>query len=371
MENPSATITIDNIRHNIKIIKAKVKQAKILAVIKANAYGHGALRIAKELEKDSNITAFAVSRFPEADALNKAGINKQIILLEGVLDREQLQNCATNKNIITIESLEGLELLKQTPLDDKISIWLKFNTGMNRLGFNYQDSQFVIKEIDNLIKANKVNTNYVVMTHFADADNTKSNFTDQQLKVFNEIIGINNLRNKINVELSAANSAGIFAWPDSHFDWVRPGISLYGSSPIGGISREELGLKPALVFTTKIISLKTIKKGEFVGYNCCWQAPRDTLIGIIACGYGDGYPRLYNNNSFVWINNKRCKIIGNISMDMMAIDCSSFDSSDIHVCNIVELWGNNINIDEVAKNHQTISYDLLCKITARVERVYV
>ncbi len=371
MENPRAAVFLDNIKHNIKIIKAKAGNAKILAVIKANAYGHGALKIAKELDQDPNIAAFAVSRFPEAQALNKAGVNKQVILLEGVLDKEQLQNCSCSNNIITIESYEGLELLKQVSLDSKINIWLKFNTGMNRLGFNYQDSKSVFNEVENLIRVNKIYNNYVVMTHFADADNSKSDFTNKQLKIFNEIIETNELRNKSHVQLSAANSAGIFAWPDSHFDWVRPGISLYGASPVSSLSAQDLGLKPALQFTSKVIRLRTVKKGEFVGYNCSWQAPRDSLIAIVACGYGDGYPRVYHNDRFVWINDKRCHIIGNISMDMMAVDCSSFDRENISVGDIVELWGNKISIDEVAKTHHTISYDLSCKITERVERVYV
>lgn len=368
MDNPKANIHLDNIRHNIALIKNKANQAKILAVIKADAYGHGAVEVARSLDADQNVSALGVARYHEASQIQQAGITKPILLMEGVNDCLHLQEVEKFGWWIVIQSFHQLEVIESIPVRNPLKVWLKFNTGMNRIGFRINQTTEVLEKMNSLIASNKIDKHYVLMTHFAKSEEISSDFTEQQLNIFHEIC-THKLIDRDNVELSAANSAGIWGWPDSHFDWVRPGISMYGSSPIASLDKNILGLKPSMSLIAQVISFIKVEKNEFVGYGCRWQAKRDSMIAIINCGYADCYPRAISDTSYVYLNNKKCRIVGAVSMDMLAIDCTDL-YPNIKIDDKVELWGDNISIDEVANSYNTIANELYCRTTQRVERVY-
>lgn len=373
MLNPIAKIHLGNISHNLQQIKLRVPNAKIMAVVKADAYGHGAVRVAQYLDTDKNVDAYAVSRFPEAMELHSGNIKKPILLLEGIIDQEQLKETAKLGFWCVVQDQFQLDLISNTSITQPLNIWLKFDTGMHRLGFDVDDLDNILNNIHKLIKYKKIQPNCTVLSHFACADDLNNNFSIQQLEKFSCITNkINSRFQAGRVEYSLANSAGIFGWPDSHYDWVRPGISLYGSSPLLGKSTAELNLKPTMELISKIISLKILKTGEYVGYGASWQAKKESLIAIISCGYADCYPRVLGTPVFAWINNKKCDIIGRISMDMIAVDCSIFHNSklELNIGDSVELWGPNILVDKLADSVGTIANELYCRVTSRVIREY-
>ncbi len=376
MDNPKAIIKLGNISHNIQQIKNIAPRSKLLAVIKADAYGHGAVRVAAHLNSNSNVSAFGVSRYSEAKKLFDANITKPILLMEGVIDYDQLIESVRRDFWLVIQNHEQFELLArlqdELPSDfQSVNIWLKFDTGMNRLGFAISDVEIdkVIKSVDNLIQSKIINPNVVIMSHFACADDIGHKLNITQLEK------LNLLKEKFKnykFQYSMANSAGVFAWPDSHNDWIRPGITLYGSSPFTSKSSYDLKLKPVMRMLSKVIAVKKIKADETVGYNATWTAPKDSIIAIIATGYGDGYPRIVSDKSVVVIQNKRCPIVGRVSMDMLAVDCSEFASDALPKIGAeTELWGEQLSIDEVARACNTISYELFTQITSRVEKIYI
>jgi alanine racemase len=226
-------------------------------------------------------------------------------------------------------------------------------------------SKEILKSINDLVELGKIKSSYVIMSHLACADDSQNDATILQVAKFHDLV-------EAQTKYSLANSAGIFGWPATHYDWVRPGISMYGSSPLLHQDRDSLNLKPSMELVTEIISLRTVKQGETIGYGGTWRAPKDTTVAIIGCGYADCYPRVLYNNCYVWLNNKLCQIVGRVSMDTMAIDCSSFVKPDsIKIGDKVELWGANISIDQVARDCGTISNELYCRVTSRVEKLYV
>lgn len=382
METPLAKINLANISHNIAQIKKVADKSKVLAVIKANAYGHGALRVAKFLEQDSNVSAFGVARLDEAQELiRNTATTKPILVMEGVLDVKQLSLCSELGLWVVMHDFTQLYSLNNANISKPIKIWLKFDTGMHRLGFLVEECQKVFENIDSLIQQNKIDHDYVIMTHFSSADIQDSKVTSKQLELFDSIKQLHqvyfnkNQNNTSNsgrkIEYSLANSAGIFAFPESHGDWVRPGISMYGSSPFDYIDREALNLKSTMDLTCKVITTKIVKKGEAVGYKGMWRAGKDTLIAVVACGYADCYPRVLTKPSYVFLHNRLCRIIGLISMDMLAIDCSELpDTETVQIGDEVELWGSSLSIDMVAESCATISNELYCRTTSRVKRIY-
>jgi alanine racemase len=374
MDNPKAVINLNNIKHNIQQIKLAAPNAKILALIKADGYGHGAIKIAQCLDSDNNISAYGVSRYSEALALHQAGIAKPILLMEGVIDQDQLSKAIDLGFWLVVQNFYQLNLIAE--INKSCTIWLKFDTGMHRLGFLISEVDEVINFLEN---NNKINKNLVVISHLACADEN-NNLNNIQLENFDCLIKkfkTFNLKtnNKLDLQFSLANSAaifnGLFRQKDYYFDWVRPGISLYGSSPLLNKTSADLKLKPSMTMLSKVITVKNIDAGDTVGYGAAWQAKQKTLIAIVAVGYADFYPRIVQNTAVVWIKNKKCPIIGRVSMDMLAIDCSTFNINEITIGEQVELWGGNITIDEVAKSCNTISYELYTRITSRVEKVYV
>lgn len=397
MENPKAIINLNNLDHNIDIIYSKLaqhnKSNNILAVIKANAYGHGAINIAKHLDNNKKISAYGVARISEALELTANNIKKSILLLEGINNIEQLEISIQNNYCLVIHSNYQLDLIydyfkslsslfAKTP----IKIWIKLDTGMNRLGFDNNLEDLNFDKLINLIKNKVINNHIILMSHLSCADDVNNNFSLTQHNRFIELQNIfidkikrkiNGEINNINIKSSLLNSAGIFnnllENNNKYFDWARPGLALYGASPIINKSNQELGLKPVMSIYSKIISVKNIAAGESVGYGNAYISENNIKIAIIACGYADFYLRLnkniFNKNRFVYINNNYYKIIGIISMDMIAIDISD-QNTVINIGDIVEILGENIFIDELALSSNTIPHEIFAKIGTRVEKGY-
>lgn len=347
-----ATVNIASLIHNVSKIREYVPNAKIMAVIKANAYGHGLLRIAAALKA---VDALAVARIDEGIRLRKAGFDNRIIILEGFVCKEQLKDII-HYNLDSVVHTEGqIDILEK--YDGKnVDIWLKQDSGMNRLGFKASEFELAYQRV---LTCSCVNHPISVMTHLSSADDLTSLVTLQQITLFNDSV-----KNHTG-EKSVANSAGIIAWPDSINDWVRPGIMLYGVSPFSDKTSNELGLKPVMSLYSKLIAVKSIGKDEAVGYGCTWKSKKSSRIGVVAVGYGDGYPRSARQGTPVLVNGIRVPLIGRVSMDMITVDLS--DHVDACFGDPVTLWGEGLAIEEIAKYADTIPYTLLCGITQRVE----
>ncbi len=362
----TAIISRQALVNNIKQVKKLAANTKIVAVLKANAYGHGLARIAQLItQQETSIDAFGVARIDEALALRAAGIVQPIVLLEGVFSAQDLAIVAVNDLQIVIHNQQQLEaVLHATPqqlLEKKLKVWLKIDTGMHRLGINPQDFNTFYQQLKQ--SANVAN-NIVLMSHLACADDKANNATEKQLALFSQITaGVNEAK-------SCANSAGICLWPQSHCDWVRPGLMLYGVSPLsyheGAFQQRQpqLNLQPVMTLQASLIAIKKIKAGDFVGYGNNWQANKDTKLGIIAIGYGDGYPRHAENGTPILLNNRIVPLVGRVSMDMISVDLG--DQSHDKLGDVATLWGDGLPVEIIAHYASTIPYELLCNIKPRV-----
>jgi len=356
IKTATANIDLSALAHNLSVIKAKSKNSKVLAVLKANAYGHGLARIAKAISKgEVQADAFGVARIDEALELRAAGIIKPIVLLEGFFSEEDLPVLAVNNLQTVVHSKEQLDAILQADLSEPLKVWLKVDTGMHRLGVNIEEFAQFYKVLND--SAN-VHSDIIIMSHFSCADDPSSERTNAQLRLFNT------LTSELTCEKSLANSAGVCAWPDSHLDWLRPGLMLYGVSPINDSNHKELGIIPVMNLQASVIATRHISKGEAVGYGAAWIAKEDTTIGVIAIGYGDGYPRHAQNGTPVLLNNRIVPLIGRVSMDMITVDLG-IEALD-QVGDIATLWGQGLPVEEIAKHATTIPYELLCNITRRV-----
>lgn len=349
----SLEIDLGALQHNYAKIKHFAPTSKVVAMVKANAYGHGLDCIVPSINAD----AFGVACIDEALAIRKLGVSIPVVLLEGIFNESELQAVAENQFEIVVHHTWQVELLEKAKINKPIAVWLKINTGMNRLGF--QAGQ--VKDIWQRLNSHKnIINNIRLMTHFSSADELGNQQTNIQFQEFSQAT-----RGLI-AEKSAANSAAILAWPDTHGDWVRPGIMLYGITPFAEKTAEEFDLKPVMTLRSEIISINQLKKSDKVGYGGTWECPHDMQIGIIAVGYGDGYPRHAKNGTPVLVNNKIVPVVGRISMDMMAVDVSS--QPNIKIGDPVVLWGKGLPIEKVALHADTIPYELLCNIAERINR---
>ena len=357
MLTAEAVIDIDALQHNYRFLQAKCPSAKMIAVIKANAYGHGAVQFASALPQAD---AFAVSRLQEAVELREAGIAQPILLLEGCFCPDELQ-CASALNLHTIiHNQRQLEELEQATLSRPLQVWLKIDTGMHRLGIlpEQVDEYYQrVKESDN------AGDEIGFASHFNCADELHSEATVKQIERFEQAT------HGYSSPKSLSNSAGILHWPDAHYDWLRPGIALYGIAPRAESSGQEEGLHPVMTLKSKLISLRQHKQGQAVGYGENWVASRDTCIGVVAMGYGDGYPRTAPSGTPVLVNGRRVTIVGNISMDMITVDLGP-DARD-QVGDEVIFWGPGLPAEEVARHIGTLAYELVIKLTQRVKKSYI
>lgn len=348
-------IDLQALRHNFSQMKKLAPKSKVIAVVKGNAYGHDAVLVAKTLDEAD---AFAVARLEEAVHLRESGISKPILLLEGCFNADDLKIASQHECHTVIHCQEQLRDFLNTQLPKPMNVWLKVDTGMHRIGVQPEQVDSFVQQITaskNLLG----HVNFV--SHFYMADELTSKITHHQLEKFVSAT------TKHPGEKSLSNSAGTLYWSDAHFDWIRPGISLYGISPRSDSHGQREGLEPVMTLKSQLIAVREHKAGETIGYGGNWTAPRDTKIGVIAMGYGDGYPRTAPNGTPVYINGRRVPISGRVSMDMMTVDLGP-DSTD-QVGDEVVLWGKELPAEIVAQHIDTIAYELVIKITNRVKRM--
>ncbi|MEW4982840.1 MAG: alanine racemase [Cycloclasticus sp.] len=348
-------IDLSALRHNASIARQAAPHSKLMAVIKADAYGHGMLAVAQAL---SDVDGFAVARLDEAIALRNAGITTPILVLTGFVSVDEVVQFSSYDLDAVIHSEYQLELLNLSSLSTPISVWLKINTGMNRLGV---DSSTVSRIHDALQLTGKVRLPIKLMTHLACADDMDSVSTEKQIDLFDQsIVGLSG-------EQSIANSAGLLGWQRAQRHWVRPGIMLYGGGPFCNVAANTDDLQAVMTLKSSVISLRTVKRGEFVGYGAVWQAKRTSLIATIGIGYGDGYPRHAATGTPVIVAGQKAPLVGRVSMDSINVDVSQ--CVNIKVGDEVVLWGDGLPVEEVAEKSDTISYELMCGITDRVTRI--
>lgn len=344
-----ATISTNALQHNLSVVKQHAKKAKVMAVVKANAYGHGLINVAHALH---DADAFATINLSEAIDMREAGIEQPILLLQGAFGEGELRIAASFDVSIVVHQQQQIDLLTTIKLVRPINIHLKMNTGMNRLGFKPAEYLAVFEQLESLGNVAEI----TLMTHFATADEGIG--IAEPLQLFQSVT------KPLTQLTTLANSATILRYPEAHADWVRPGIMLYGASPVGGKAATDFDLQAAMQLTSEVIAVQTLKKGESVGYGKLFTASKQTRIGIIACGYADGYPRHAPNGTPVAVSGQLTQTVGRVSMDMLYCDLSALPEADVG--SPVELWGSLVSVDVVAEAAGTVGYELLCAVAPRV-----
>jgi alanine racemase len=348
-----AYIDLEAARHNLAVVRRLTPNRQVMAVVKANGYGHGVTLMARGF---ADADAFAVASLGEAMELRYAGVTHPIVLLEGVFSSAELEKAFHYQLDIVVHNEHQLSMLASCQLLGALTVWLKIDTGMHRLGFDPDVVASVWKRLSELSCVVKP---VRLMTHFAAADEPEDGLNDIQKERF--LAAIAPLPDS---PMSMANSAAIIHFPDCHADWVRPGVMLYGVSPIAGLEAQTLDLKPVMTLMSEVISLKSVAKGEYVGYAGSWCAERATDVAIIAVGYGDGYPRHAMIGTPVLIAGQVASLIGRVSMDMIAVDVTGLVG--VGIGSAVTLWGQDLPIEAIAQCSETIAYELLCGVTRRV-----
>lgn len=351
-----ATVYIDSqaLQYNLNRVKQLAPTAKIVSMVKANAYGHG---IKDCLAALSETDAFGVACLEEALEIRDLGYQQMITLIEGVFSENEMQ-IIIDQNIECVihqqQQIEWLLTHKEAYIDQGLKVWVKLNSGMNRLGFKINE----IIEVINTLKSEGFTC--VLVMHFANADMENHPLNQQQIKQFLQV-----KKACSPILASCCNSAAIYQWPELNFDFVRPGIMLYGASPFAEKSVHALDLKPVMTLTAEVIALNHIQTGESVGYGSTFIADKEMDLAIVSVGYGDGYPRAFFKQNYVAIQGKSCRVIGRVAMDMIAIDVTGLNTA---IGTEVELWGKNRLVDDVAEANGTIGYELLCRLTTRPKR---
>jgi alanine racemase len=360
-----AKIIIDlaAIQANCRLAQTLTPHSKTVAVVKADAYGHGAVEVTKVLEPQ--VEMFTVSCLDEALVLRENGLKKPILLLEGCFDISEIKIALDNQCELVVHSRLQLEQLLNTRLETPLNIWLKIDTGMHRLGIMPQEVESIYAK---LVESSNVN-NIVLMTHFAHADDVGGVHTTKQISQFETCIQPIVAHANHKLELSMANSAALLAWEQTRVDWNRPGIMLYGLSPFCEPIDEAKHLIPAMNFESQVIALREVLTGESVGYGCTWTAQRTSVIATIAVGYGDGYPRTAKSGTPVLINNQRAPLAGRVSMDLISVDVT--DLANVQVGDKALLWGKALSANEVASWADTIGYELVTRMPRRVTRHFI
>ncbi|MBP8063812.1 MAG: alanine racemase [Acinetobacter sp.] len=348
-----ATVYIDSeaLQYNLNRVKQLAPTAKIVSMVKANAYGHGVKDCLAAL---ANTDAFGVACLEEALEIRELGYQQPITLIEGIFSAEEMQ-IVIDQNIEIIvhhqQQLDWLRANKDAYIAKNLKVWVKLNSGMNRLGFKVDEIIDVIHQL----KADGFNC--VLAMHFANADADNHPLNEQQKQQFLHV-----KEACAPILASCCNSAAIFKWPELNFDFVRPGIMLYGASPFADKTVEDLDIRPVMTFTAEIIALNTVQAGESVGYGSTFIADKETELAIVSIGYGDGYPRAFFKQNYVAINGQKVPVVGRVAMDMIAIDVTGLNTQ---LGTQVELWGKHRLVDDVAEANGTIGYELLCRLSNR------
>ena len=353
----SATATIDlgAIAHNLNRVKTFAPGSKVIAVVKADGYGHGIIEVARAL---LNADLLGVACIEEAIQLREAGIKTDILLLEGFFETSELTQIEQYNLQTVIHQQAQLDQLSAFQPKNPLTIWIKLDTGMHRLGFALEQFDAVYQQLQSSSSVATIHA----MTHLACSDERNNPLTTEQTDKFKTTLA------NVDIDRSIAASAAIIGWPVTHADWVRPGLMLYGVSPFADQTGADHQLQAAMLFQSKIIAIKQIKQGESVGYGATWVAQRDSLIGVIAAGYGDGYPRLAPSGTPVLIEGKRVELVGRVSMDMISVDLT--DLPETRIGDTATLWGADLPVEEIAQHCQAIPYQLLCGLTQRVAITY-
>ncbi len=375
-----ANINLDALRHNLSRVKELAPGRRVVSVIKANAYGHGVIPVAKALGESDN---FAVARLDEALYLYDSLQPKNIIILEGVYSEEDYLKCIELNLIPVIHCLEQFQWLQECLEYNslgwhQIEYWLKIDTGMHRLGLSEDELEQIILSYQHL-ESEKISSYLpaVFISHFSCADEKVKTKDQKQIELFkHQIHRLSNLLDPSAVPKSMANSAAILSIPEAHYDWVRPGIMLYGVSPFETAVPSRNGLdeqlQPVMTLSSELIAIKKLKKGDCIGYGATWCCPEDMSIGVIAIGYGDGYPRHAEPGTPVLVSDKEVPLIGRVSMDMITVDLRTLEKNSVafKIGDRVILWGDGLPIERVSQKSGTIAYELLCQITQRVRFEY-
>lgn len=354
----SATIHVDALRHNLGQIRARAPRSRVMAVVKADGYGHGLERVARAL---AGADAFGVAALSDAERLRAAGISQPILLLSGFDEPSDLDRLRALGVWTAVHHASQLEMLEQAPSGEPIDCWLKLDSGMHRLGFApdaFRDAHARLSALRGAAVGD-----IVLMNHFASSDEfadspSQGRQTLEQLDVFTAAAtGLAGAR-------SLANSAAVLGWPQAHGDWVRPGGALYGISVVEGRTGADFGLRPAMTLSTRLIAVNRIRRGGRIGYAGTWECPEDMDVGVAAIGYGDGYPRAAPAGTPVLVDGRPAQVIGRVSMDLMTIDLRGIPGA--RVGSPVTLWGDDLPVETIAAQAGTIGYELTCSITRRV-----
>ncbi len=352
MRPACARIDLSALRHNLTIARQHAATARVMAVIKANGYGHGLVRVATALE---GADAFGVACMEEAQALREAGMAGRIVLLEGFFAADELASIARLDLDLVVHHDWQIEALERWSDKQPLRLWLKVDSGMHRLGFA-PERAVVARE--RLLHSGVCRGVPCLMTHFANADVREDRTTERQIERFNSATeGLPGPR-------SLANSAGLLGFADSRADWVRPGIMLYGVSPFAQGDGRALDLRPAMTLTTRLIAINRYRAGDCLGYGGSWCCPEPMTVGVAAIGYGDGYPRHAPSGTPVLVGGQRSQLLGRVSMDMVMVDLRGLP--EVRIGDPVTLWGEGLPVEEVARHAGTIAYELLCNVSQRV-----
>ncbi len=357
MRPTSAIIRLNAIVENFETVCRLAPGSRNVAVVKANAYGHGGVEVARALQ--DKVPAFAVAFFEEAVQLRDAGITKPILILQGTLGDENVAEAAARDFWMMLNNRQQIDRVLSSKSTRPVKAWLKVETGMHRLGLEPEEIESACEALSS---SGNIQPDLVLCTQLACADDLASPVTKQQVS------RLRSFAIKHKLPLSIANSAAIMAWPESHADWNRPGYMLYGNNPFAETEGNNERLFPAMTLRSEIMAIREVAPGDGVGYGLDWVAQKQSRIGIVSIGYGDGYPRHAPGGTPVLVNGVLVPLAGRVSMDMISVDLA--DHPEARIGDSVELWGKNLSVNEVASSAGTIGYELLAGLTGRLPRVY-
>lgn len=344
-----AQIDTAALRHNLSVARKHAGASRIMAVVKANGYGHDIARVAQGL---GDADGFAVASLEEAIALRDLGWKKPILLLEGIFAADEIALCVEHRLSLIVHHREQIDMLRAARLEQPLAVFLKLNSGMNRLGFRPHEYARALADIQSIPMLSDI----IQTSHFATADESAG--VAEQLAIIRACFAA------APYPTSMANSAALFRYPAGRGDWVRPGIALYGASPFADRTAAALQLQPVMTLRSEVIATQTLRAGEKLGYGQLWTADKPSRIGVVACGYADGYPRHATTGTPILVNGQRTRTLGRVSMDMLFADLTGLDG--VGVGSTVVLWGKDLPVETVAQAAGTISYELLCARALRV-----
>ena len=351
--HPRAIINLEALRQNYRYLKQVAAGNRLIAVVKADAYGHGATAITQALGDEAD--AFAVAAVGEALALREAGVTQRILVMGGFVSAEELRSCIEQRLDPVLHHQFHLDCLQAEPDLNDLEVWLKIDSGMGRLGFSLERAHSIIAFLASMNTLGSLR----LMTHLANADDLGSAFTDSQLQAVKSL-GLDDY------EWAIANSAGILGWPDAHQIWVRAGIAMYGADPMSDRKVSRRKLQPVMSLKSVVLAVNRHRRGDVIGYANSYTCRDDMLIAVVACGYADGYPRHKIDTAQVMIGGELCDVIGRVSMDMITVDVSHL--IDPGVGDEVTLFGIAPEVNDLADCSQTIAYEILCNVGAHAKR---